>query len=262
MRSILFFGLAMVAQPAMGRAACPTPDLLQQPARSFAEIFQPGDASEPKGEFETSAAYAARQAAAPKPGQSVLRVQLDPESLTYDADTQAFQYFEYALSPIIDFAHLTGLTPDQKTLFDGAERPVALMVSQERRDAGSYEAENAYGAKTTVAKWVIDKHVVFEARGRKGPTGDTLLNEHRRYEPRSLSVRVPIDRAAALKTELSGVALVTPKAPYYATGSEFMAATRTSPTENTVQVSILFADIQCFGIMDGAGTLLAHWATR
>lgn len=258
------FVIAAMASPAFGLGACPTPDLLKQPARAFGDLYQSMNQA-PKGEFESTAAYEARRSATAAPGQTLIELKLRPDGLKYNADQQAFEYLEFAFQALSPSPALISSMPSEaRSQFNSDDmHPVSLTVSVDSKEEGTYEGQNAYGATTTVTKMKITEQLVFDRPGRKGIVGDSLLAEYKDFVPqRFVSIPASIDQAPALKGELRAVALVTPRAPFVTAGIEDLGPTRTTPLDRVVNTTIIFADIQCVGVLDGKGNVLASWVTR
>lgn len=254
--------VAAMGLPASALDVCPTPEKLLQPARSFEDVLAAMPSQAPKGEFESTAAYEARRSTARPPSEELVEIRLLSD-FKYNADRQAFEYFEYAFGSITMLDDLNGLSSEARAQFNfDYKRPVALSVRYERKTVGSYEGQNAYGATSTVEKVQTTQQIIFDNLGRKGLNGDTPFAEYKDYKERYLSIPVSIDRAPAVKSQLRAVALIAPKAPYSAAGFRLSSPTRSLPIEATSNVLIMFADIKCVGVLDGEGQLLVSWSTR
>lgn len=248
---------------AHAQPSCPTPDELNLPVQSFADVFKPDGAKASKGEFETTADFEARKATVQSPGVALIALEPVPTPFQYDADKQEFRVSHWTFDGNVLYWGLRGITAEQRTLFGSAgDDPIELGVSNVRKSTGSYEAQNAYGAKTTVEKVHRDIAVIFQDKGRSMATGDTLFGSYGSVQTRYLTFKAPLADAPGLKSELRLVALVNPKPPYFAAGTYVSDPSRQFPTERTDEVSILFADIKCVAAIDKAGKVWGHWATR
>ena len=266
MKQLLFAVFWFVAPLGVAQETCPTPEILNGDSISFDELFSMGgDQDITKGEFETTAQFEARLAARTAPPKSVVRLEVDAERFLYDADNEVFQLYSFALAPNVSYGLIRTMSADQKELFGDIyySDPVQLQAFSSSDSIGTYEASNAYGATTTVTRYEEKTKIIFEDKGRYRKTGaDDLFRTRNSFEANILTIPVPIEHAPSIKPELKVVSLIEPKAPYYENLEHHTSPDMKYPSERDNEISVLVADIQCIGVLDGDGNLLASWKTR
>jgi hypothetical protein len=250
---------------AAAQSACHASESLKGEAVSAAELFDEfSKQSVEKGEFETTAQFEARKLAIGDPPPVLVRVDVAVDRYTYDADQQAFQLFIPTLEPSTLYRSDFRLRGMKEVLGDYQNgNPVHMKLRDDDISEREYEATNAYGATTLVTEKNSEEYVVFDNKGRRQmATGDNLFEVRKKYETAHLIIPVPLDRAPEVKSQLTMVALIDPHAPLTAEADYRISPTREYPRDIRTHYKILFADIQCVGVLDGDGTLLAHWQTR
>jgi len=81
--------------------------------------------------------------------------------------------------------------------------------------------------------------------------------------PVAFEIKVDLQRAKGLKQGgLRAAIVVSPIAPFYATGVDRFAPTIRAPYDCTTEVRYLICDVECAAIYDASGELLATRATR
>lgn len=266
----LLIATALVASPlANAQEACPTPEVLAGAAITFDDLYgQINVLAVEKGEFETTAQFEARRNAIQLPSSALVQIHVDPEWFEYDADHERFilkaERFEFFSLPF-------RYDPKaDKTVYGLLSRgkPVLLPAYSETITEGVRLAQNAYGVQFTIAQERLNYALIFDRPPRDDYSADfdTLFSENDDMGATDYKIRLkipaPLASAAALKGEMAAVAYITPKAPFAQSFQDFRGATTTSRRELTTVTHVLHADIQCFGVRDGGGNILAHWATR
>lgn len=248
---------------AHAQSVCPTPDLLMAQPVSIKDLYDDLRSQNiTKGEFETTAQFEARKSAIADAPSLTVRIEL--EQREYDADREVFKVFIPSLgtTPFYrDGYHAAAL----KEIFGTYEygSPVQLLAQEDKKDESEYEGTNAYGARTVVTQTSYDKFVVFDNKGRrKLASGDNLFGENAKYETAHLLIPAPLDRAPEMKSQITMVALIDPRAPFTFENDYRIEPTRDLPRDLRYHYSVVFADIQCVGAFDGSGALIAHWQTR
>lgn len=259
------FALAAVGAAAHAQAACPTPDRLTGAALSAEDYYAAMAGPEiSKGEFETTAEFQARLALVERPSGALVLIDTTPDDFKYEADSESFRFLIFNLQPSRSYSSaytLKGSKPDFGDYNYGS--PVDLKIKEVETDRSEYMATNAYGAQTAVTKIEKVEYVIFDNRGRKRMVmSDDLFSERKEFEMSKLSIPVPRVEAQAVKEGLSMVAYATGKQPWAIESMRGGKPTRDVPIDVNSTFRIAFADIECVGVRDGEGRLLAHWATR
>lgn len=225
---------------------------------SFEQAIALSNAPEPKGEFETTAAYQARVAGSGGAGPIIIsKKPEDSKYLEYDADRQAFAvksfFFHNTNMPAWEiFYHAeNGVTASTMSNID-------IVVSEQEKITGSYSAQNGFGAKTNVTKIFRTIKGVFERDARSYsetlfPGEDAIVG----YIP------MAVEAARAFKPQAKAAFVVTPKAPFV-TRAEFPYGKTTiqNPTDVTIGATVLHADIQCALLLDAGNKVLGAFETR
>lgn len=230
-----------------------------------------------KDEFETRAQFEERQAAALAEFQQryLIDVPVDSEYVRYDADRQVLVIATYALTNTLasrdELGSAFGYGSDLSRA--GVEVKYGILGSgnvmwalpREQRDVGTYDGSNAFGATVTIKKQEGIARGVFE---RQGKYEENVWTEARApyvkdSPPVAFEIKADPQRAKAIKQGgLRAAILVSPRAPFYATGVDHFAPTVRVPYDRTTEVRYLIGDIQCAVIYDAGGQLLATRATR
>jgi hypothetical protein len=264
MRFLAFSMLMAAGVPAFAQA-CPTPDLLSAKPKAFSEVFKTPSANAlKKGEFETTAEFEARKAALSGPPQSVLSIALGNDAFEYNADAQQYLVKLSRLGSNLTYSDLRGVPEDIRELFGTfLSTPIEFAVSKTETPMGTYEAQNGFGAKFTIEKRQETVLAVFEGRGRdKGGAYDNLFSVNESYKTSDRTFPISLAQAKEWAGKLSLVALINPKRPFFLKATRVREPTASLPLDITSDVSILFADIQCIGVLGPNGDVLASWATR
>ena len=231
----------------------------------------------PKGEFETTVQFETRKAATLSGTTSNLIISMPlhyNDQIVYDADNQKLRIYSAAFSgggfyPRDDFeaAGVTDKIPANQ--FGNID----VLVSRTETPIGTYEAQNAYGAKTEVTKIQQTSKGIFDhmtpdflsADLFKIPERSALTSPERSLKNPYLIGELALTPAEAqtLKPTLKLAFMVTPKEPYLVQGSQHVGETTISnPTDVTDNFSILIADIQCGLVTDATNKVLGAYATN
>lgn len=225
-----------------------------------------------KDEFETTAQFQERRRQVQQAlngSELVIEGTYDPEFVAYNADRQLFQVMTLAWDNLA--FPVTGALGRQNSIgaVSGWSRDYAVALSQSDEATGQYEAQNGYGASTTVTKvnrttiGVFDKsYKPADSLGRLPEEWQRdsyvtrwsdVLRENTNYE--AVSFAVAPDEARMLKPDMRVAVVMRPKAPYFAEGSFTNSPTRSSPIELNWHVAALVGDIQCVVLTDKDGSL-------
>lgn len=231
---------------------------------AFSEAVKGFANLKPKSEFETTAAYEVRRQAALPDLSGPIIVAKNPEDIkyfVYDADTQKLRILSYAFDNTGFLAweafYAAGLNDkiDSSTYSN-----IDVVISQNEKITGTYEATNGYGAKTQVTKIERSVEAIFD-RKDSSITGYLFPQAQKSpYAVGELSLTPEI--AQMLKPKLNLAFVVAPKEPYFVAGSTGVGKTTISnPTDITMKFSVMIADIQCGLLMDSDGKVLGGYAT-
>jgi hypothetical protein len=186
-----FLGLALLSQQASAQEQCSLASLQSMQVttvRHALDQYKTGSLA--KDEFETTAAYNARVAAAQQglPVGPIL-VSVPQTSLTkFDADAGLVTVSPYAISGTC-LVEEYGLSAEMKAVRfgnpsrygDGSAYCISRQVKSE--DSGTYEATNGFGAKTTVEKSNIKMEGIFFG---VGDLGQELVAGRKKYSSEPL----------------------------------------------------------------------------
>lgn len=224
----------------------------------------------PKGEFETTAQFETRRAAAIARIPNDLIIAKRPakpdEYAIYDADTQQLRVKSYFFTdlPIIDYWDAIQPTEFYESLKPGlnySNYGVTLSFTEAR--TGSYQAQNGYGARWTIERIARTQNGIFE-------------REHSIMAPSSLfpaaddsphfvgAVPVTPEAARSFRRNLMTAFVVKPAAPYVmrSTHKAPYGSTIQNPTETIVNSTILVGDIRCGLLISAQGEVLGAYETR
>jgi peptidoglycan hydrolase-like protein with peptidoglycan-binding domain len=213
----------------------------------------------PKGEFETAAQYDARKAAVLGDGPiGPIIIAKEPEDrkfFEYDADAQKLRIISYAFH-ISDIASLTGSGPLDWSVF-------AVVISKDDRILGTYDASNAYGTTVQVTK-IQRLTKVIRTSGNTYELDREFFREVRQIDglPVVGELTLSPSEAASLKPTIKIAFVVTPRDPFFSTGSTRVHdPTFQDPRDVTEDFSLLSAYIQCGLLMDGENKVLQAYPT-
>lgn len=243
-------------------------DLIEfQQANTFYAQLREG--VEPKGEFETTKAYATRLASAKEENQTnqpvIIEGIYDPEKVTYDADREVFMVEAAAWDNTIeDVVPLFGYSSNSGIGMD-TDSNYAVGLLREDIETGSYMASNAYGASTLVKRYESVTYSVFDLptnSGAKPDFGATLLldRQHTQWArgvgKQELLLPIPTDRAPEFRDNIRVGVLVSPKAPFFKEGTVKVPPTIRNPVEADLTTKAILADIECAILADQSGRVL------
>lgn len=212
-----------------------------------------------KDEFETTAQFEARVAAAGSgaPSTMLISVPVNPEYVTYDADAGAFAIKSYAVANIgADWFTAFYGSPHYSTIEHASYDNLALVLSSDDRATGAYEGQNAYGATWEITRLNRTINAIFESKPPR--YGVNLWGNSSANSSPTWSLPVPVDQARAMKDKLRAAVLIAPKAPFFFENSQPSAARITiqNPRDITQISRVIVADIQCMAITDDNNNVL------
>lgn len=218
-----------------------------------------------KGEYETSAAFEARVAAArgSMPETVIIPGMLSAKYLTYDADAGALKVQAYALrnaNTSYDYVFGYGRPYYEKVKYSTIGNRDVVVFEKETA-TGSYLASNAFGARVRVTRITRLHQAIFE--GPEGSYNERLFVDQQPGVDAWLgSIAMTIPEAQALKASGKVAFVVKPKWPYYAEGKRSWEPTIDSPTDVTNPIQVIVGDIQCGLLLTAANRVVGAYATR
>ncbi len=255
--AVLAFGFAAAAgAPSLGAQGCKDSIGHTITAVSFDEAVRPFANLTPKSEFETTAQFDSRVAAAlgaQSGGVMVIAKKPDQTRFKFDADRELLTIEQKAL-----FGEFVGFS--DAFLTAGVElragtTNIGAFISETEERTGVYLAKNSYGAEFEVTKLLKDVYSVFdrELPGREGTSFSlgTLFGLD--------SLRVDAEQAKLLKTSMTAAYIVRPRSPFFVTSELRGSPSSIRPNDITLRHHILIAEIQCGLLLDGAGKVLVAY---
>lgn len=224
-----------------------------------------------KDEFETTAAFDARIAAASTgtSGQRIVWVPLDKKYVGYDADTSKLSLQTYALTNENTkysgvFGYGTPLV--DKVRFDsGLGSNINIVVHKPETTSGTFVGQNSFGASTTITRVKRHTLALFE---REGAMGEDLFFPNRQTGTALKQIfaefpDTPVEVAKKVKTELMAAVIIVPKWPFYAKGKVSYgrpSIARPTDIDETLEVGIV--DFQCALLTNSVGKVFGAIDTR
>lgn len=209
-----------------------------------------GGASLTKDEFETTAQFEERLAAARSgmPSSVMVSLPVDMEQISYNADTAAFDIKTYAVANLgADWFSVFYGSPYYTTIGSGissGSNALGVVLSSEDNATGTYTGKNGYGAEWEITEVTRELQIIFEGKARN--YGSTLFQSNAGSAP-VWSLPIPVEEARAFKANIRAAALIVPKAPYYFENTQGSTARITvqNPRDLTLESHVIVADIQC-----------------
>jgi len=215
-------------------------------------------APDKKGEFETTAEYEERVAAARSsaPGGIIIDLGNVDSGLKYDADLQKINISPFAFGSwdgIIN--EWTGLRALQFALYgvaDVGNNNIGILVDRTSETTGSYPASNAFGSVVNVTTETRRFKGVFERKASRYDEGLLVGHTKRFGDPWQPigSIPLSVEDAKRLKKSAIAAILVAPKSPYFVMGTSYKFETFSSPYRLNYETSAIIADIQCAFLLD------------
>lgn len=259
--SVVAAALASAASPAAAED-CPIPLTLPSASEGLSGLIAKAKVAHvKKDEFETTAAYQRRAAAAASglPQQPVtVAMSLDRQT-KYDADSQTVSVSRYAFSTTcLIYEHQLSAEAKAAT-FGKRPREVApgLVAGSaycrkdtvERKEGTAYEASNSYGATVTVEPFVTRDEGLYFGYGE---TGQEMLrrSEGAPFDEPAFSFTATPDEARSLKDNGVALYLARLRAPYFLSASYYIEPTISSPTSVRTNNELLVVEPLCVAIAD------------
>ena len=266
LRTILFASACLVATAAGAQTQCQSYAGQTIAPLTFDQALTRMPSLAPRGEYETTAQYEARRAAAGG-GRGPLVILKQPENrdtfIRYDADNGRLGIQGYAFDNT-NFDAWTALygTPHADTLNPSTIGNRDVVISSRDTPAGTYQGRNAFGATWTVTRINRTTQAIYE-----GPQPGLTTSLFPSAE-RSTNIVGYLDMspevAQRAKPTLKLAFVVEPREPFvvrrtYAGRGRITIQNPRDVTENTI---ILVGDIQCGLVLDATNRVLAAYPTR
>lgn len=217
-----------------------------------------------KDEFETTAQFEARQAAAAAvPSALVVSLTIDAEYVTYNADAGVFAIQPYAITNGgTDWSDLFYGSPHYDLYRNSYSGDLALVVSRTDEANGTYTGQNAYGASWEITRINRTLSAIFE--GKVPHHGANLWGNSSATNIPTWNIPVPVEQAREFKSKLRAALLIAPKAPFFfeRTKPSSLPVTIQHPRNITETSRVIFADIQCLIFVDDTDNVLLSIATN
>jgi hypothetical protein len=221
-----------------------------------------------KDEYETTAAFEARQTAAASalPGHFVVSTPLDMKYVEYDADARKLRIKTYAIDNTrTNYSGVFGFGSPLAGKVTFSSENINVVVETTEKRNGSYAAKNAFGAEVQVQRVKRSTKAVFD---RIGAYYENLFFDSRGYitgMPTAIAEfpDATPEFAKDFKRLTRAALVVVPKAPFYAKGPvPWGEPTATSPFEIDETLEVVIADIRCVLLVDPTGQVQGSIATR
>lgn len=221
----------------------------------------------PKGEFETTDQFNARQKAAIDKFASVMIFRKVPEnrqSLVYNADTQILSISKDAIeNKYINISHI--LFPIKENIIEeiNARRyNLETVVEEDDVLVGSYQASNAFGAKTEIWKILRKTRILYEYNSTK-VSDKSIFPKSENDLSFISSIPMTPNEAMRLKPLIKFGFVAIPKPPYFMSATGYQTAPTFSNRKEVInEVSAIVADIKCVLVLDQVNKVLDAIETR
>ncbi len=222
----------------------------------------------PKSEFETTAQFEARKAAAVGGPVGSLVIEKTPEGqqyFSYDADAQVLNIspfgFDNTNFPTWEAFYKLGLDSRYKV---STGSNIDVVISDREAVTGTYKASNAFGAQANVAKVTRTVKAIFDRAPKQYSEPLFPTPDGQPYSTKPIGqISLSPDEARALKPSLRIAFVVAPNDPYLLKGSTPWGKTTVqNPQDITIDFTILMADIQCGLLMDTTGKVVGAYKTN
>jgi hypothetical protein len=255
----LIFGV-LLAIPAIGVAQTDCPSFVGTTVKpiDFDRAIASLRSTPSKDEFETTAAYMLRLASIDNVVELIISKPIeDTKYLAYNADAGQLEVVSYAFSNIsfnpwkAFYNSKSGIEASVNS-YGGSNRGV--VISETYKNTGSYTAQNSFSAQVTVNKQLRTTKSIFESREQPYSKG-IFVNQ----SSDGIVGTLPMSPAEAKKFRSTAkiAFVVTPKQPYVVR-SKYVSdeATMDRPLDETVNETILIADLRCGLLMNATNVVM------
>lgn len=254
--------LLLVTAPANAQTTCSRyVDTVVAP-RTFNDVVAGIPLIPPKSEFETTAQYEARVSSF-RTSQPVVisKVIEDRKFLVYDADTGVLRVQSFAFDNTT-FDAWDAFYGSNSGVTAGVSGNVDTVISVSETPAGSYSAQNSYGATATISKVTRTVSAIFQGQARSYLDGRLFVNATDRNDVLGLLLMTPAE-AQTFKPQARIAFVVVPISPFVVRSTyKVNTPTISNPIDVTYNATILIADFQCGLLMDATNKVLAAYDTR
>ena len=201
-----------------------------------------------KDEFETTAAFQARVAAAGQtmPTSLAIAVDLKKDHAVYNADAQKFVINSriFGSDYGIDWFSAFYSAPVKPAGYGMGSNVIGIAISSVDTPNGTYTGQNAYGASWEIMKINREVDAIFDS---VTPRYDQKLFGRGLAAEFNWDAPAPPELARQFKDEMKGALIVAPTAPYYIESTESAGGRITiqNPRDVTQIAHVIVADVKC-----------------
>jgi hypothetical protein len=268
-KTTLAFGVLVWAASAYAQSECQGYTGQSVAAVTFDQALKGLPSVAPRGEYETTAQYEARRNAETGEVGTIIILK-EPEDrdrhIRYDADTGRLYIHAYAFDNT-NFEPWRAFydTPAGKSLDADVISNVDVVISQSKTTKGTYEGQNAYGARWTVNAITRTTQAIFDRRLMPSE-GFSVNLFHTTHGPSSVvgSLNLSPEEAQRIKPLMQLAFVVLPRYPYVVrnTYKGRGRVTIQNPFDITEVTTVLIGDIQCALALDNQNKVLGSFPTR
>ena len=215
-----------------------------------------------KGEFETSAQFAARTRESRQQNRRLaVEGTYDPDHVVYNADAQEFMVGVSAWDNLADGVDRIEGRLNRQVLPSRWDDMASIGLKEMEHEAGEYIGQNAYGATARVTKIRRERYSIYDQVLPSKTEWRTQATTTDSFHGVSMTVpavklHVNLENAQALKTNMRVGIIFRPKAPYVATTEKHWKATIYKPREVREVTRIIIADLLCAVLTDDNGRIV------
>jgi hypothetical protein len=229
---------------------------------AFAKVAEELCAIGPMGEFETTAQYQERlKKAAPRGLRIIGKAIEDTKYLQYDADAGVLKVQAFALQNK-GFGFKDAFSVSKAGVKAETSGNVAVVIESVDTPTGTYEAQNAYGAKVQVLRVTRTVAAIFD-RGASTSFAYEPLFRDTLADSQIDRLKMSPAEAQAERPKLRAAFVVQLKAPYFVRGEmKPYDVTIRNPRDITEKFQVIFADIRCGLLLKGDGKVIGAYLTN
>lgn len=249
--------------PALAAEDCPFPvNVPAATAPSLASLIAKArSVYSPKGEFETTSAYAARlKTIAQSLPEGPIAIPFPVDELTkFDVDSGQVSVDNFRFTgdclifdAVLPAAAKSAVFGHPVRLIDGIPiygTSYCATYPLQRSVGTPYAASNAYGARALVH---VTRETDIGLYFGYGDIGQRLLPEHLTSDPKNpaFEFHATIEEAKSLKANAEIIYLVSPRAPFYTKGEYYSEPKINEPYELFLNTNLFVVQLHCVAIAD------------
>lgn len=239
----------------------------QNPPTNFEQVWSSVSAiPHEKEEFETTPQFNERRSSAIEslPSAFAFWVELDSEDIYYNADSQRLNVPRNSIGSFVSRSQYNSTLNWDSELWDYEDRfgsHLGIGAYRHSEFVSEYQAENAFGTSIQVSRFEAEIGAVLERLSMESlfkfededPSSET-------YD--ALSAPMEPSQARLMKSEVRAAIYYIPTEPYAGQGTSRHRPTFDEPFDIHTELRLLHGDIQCVGLFDRLGRLLADARTN